>query len=151
MSGRPRPGGRARRRASAPQLRRGPQPRGQASGGQLQADEKRSEEGVDGAYFVETHFVNQLFEDQRVFGKQVDAPLPVVKADRAADDLAHVAGVAAANQINHRKPDGDTLFAVGSLSKGYLAAVTALLVDEGKLSWDDTLETLLPQIGRAHV
>ena len=61
-----------------------------------------------------------------------------------ADGSTHFYGYGVANQINHRKPDGDTLFAVGSLSKGYLAAVTALLVDEGKLSWDDTLETLLP-------
>ena len=60
------------------------------------------------------------------------------------DGSMHFYGYGVANQINHRKPDGDTLFAVGSLSKGYLAAITALLVDEGQLSWDDTLETLLP-------
>jgi CubicO group peptidase (beta-lactamase class C family) len=42
------------------------------------------------------------------------------------------------------RPDGDTLFAVGSLSKGFLAALIALHVDKGDLSWDDTLETLLP-------
>jgi CubicO group peptidase (beta-lactamase class C family) len=40
------------------------------------------------------------------------------------------------------KPDGDTLFAVGSLSKGFLAAELALLVDEGVLSWDDTIAGL---------
>lgn len=38
----------------------------------------------------------------------------------------------------------DTLFALGSLSKGVTAEVTALLVNEGKLRWQDTLETLLP-------
>ena len=37
------------------------------------------------------------------------------------------------------RPDGDTLFAVGSLSKGFLAAELALLVDEGVLAWDDTI------------
>ena len=42
------------------------------------------------------------------------------------------------------RPDGDTLFAVGSLSKGFLAATTSVLVQEGALYWDDTLETLLP-------
>lgn len=42
------------------------------------------------------------------------------------------------------KPDADTLFAIGSLSKGFLGALTALLVDEGMLEWNDTLGDLLP-------
>jgi CubicO group peptidase (beta-lactamase class C family) len=42
------------------------------------------------------------------------------------------------------KPERDTLFAIGSLSKGFLGAITASLVQEGRLSWDDTLEKLLP-------
>jgi CubicO group peptidase (beta-lactamase class C family) len=42
------------------------------------------------------------------------------------------------------RPDGDTLFAVGSLSKGFLAAAVALQVDEGVLSWDDTIAGLAP-------
>ncbi|MBN9421388.1 MAG: serine hydrolase [Candidatus Accumulibacter sp.] len=42
------------------------------------------------------------------------------------------------------RPDADTPFAVGSLSKGFLATITALLVEDGPLSWDDTLDNLLP-------
>ncbi|MEG1211269.1 MAG: serine hydrolase domain-containing protein, partial [Leclercia sp.] len=38
----------------------------------------------------------------------------------------------------------DTLFALGSLSKGVTAEVVACLVNEGRLSWDDKLATLLP-------
>lgn len=38
----------------------------------------------------------------------------------------------------------DTLFALGSLSKGITAEVITLLVNEGRLHWDDTLSTLLP-------
>jgi CubicO group peptidase (beta-lactamase class C family) len=38
----------------------------------------------------------------------------------------------------------DTLFALGSVSKGMTAEVTTLLVNEGRLRWDDTLQTLLP-------
>lgn len=44
------------------------------------------------------------------------------------------------------RPDGDTLFAIGSLSKGFLGAITALMVQDGQLSWDDTLERLLPDV-----
>lgn len=41
-------------------------------------------------------------------------------------------------------PDGDTLFAVGSVSKGFVGALTALLVHDGTLSWDQSLGELLP-------
>jgi CubicO group peptidase (beta-lactamase class C family) len=43
-----------------------------------------------------------------------------------------------------RKPDAHTLFAIGSLSKGFLGAMTSILVQEGQLSWNDTLEKSLP-------
>jgi len=38
----------------------------------------------------------------------------------------------------------DTLFALGSLSKGVTAEVVACLVKEGRFKWSDTLVTLLP-------
>lgn len=41
-------------------------------------------------------------------------------------------------------PGPDTIFAMGSLSKGFLGAMTAELVNDGTLSWDDTLGELLP-------
>jgi len=53
-------------------------------------------------------------------------------------------GYGVTDQDNGAKIDGDTIFAVGSLSKGFLGALTAVLVDEGVLSWDDTLGKLLP-------
>ncbi|PWC15236.1 serine hydrolase domain-containing protein [Brenneria corticis] len=46
----------------------------------------------------------------------------------------------------HRYPiTGDTLFAVGSVSKGFTAETTAILVKRGVLKWDDTLEQLMPR------
>lgn len=53
-------------------------------------------------------------------------------------------GYGVTDQTNGARPDGNTLFAVGSLSKGFLGATAAILVREGKLKWDDTLENLLP-------
>jgi CubicO group peptidase (beta-lactamase class C family) len=41
-------------------------------------------------------------------------------------------------------PDAQTLFAIGSLSKGFLGGMTEVLVDDGVLSWDQTLAELLP-------
>ncbi len=40
--------------------------------------------------------------------------------------------------------NGETLFAVGSVSKGFMAEITAILVHKGQLRWDETLATLLP-------
>ncbi len=38
----------------------------------------------------------------------------------------------------------DTRFPIGSLTKGYVGALLAVLVDEGQLHWEDTLIWLLP-------
>lgn len=38
----------------------------------------------------------------------------------------------------------DTRFPIGSLTKGYVGALLAVLVDEGVMRWDDTLGELLP-------
>ncbi len=40
--------------------------------------------------------------------------------------------------------DADTLFAIASNSKAFTAAALAILVDEGKLSWDDHVNKYLP-------
>lgn len=40
--------------------------------------------------------------------------------------------------------DADTLFAIASNSKAFTAAALAILVDEGKLKWDDHVRTHLP-------
>jgi CubicO group peptidase (beta-lactamase class C family) len=39
----------------------------------------------------------------------------------------------------------DTLFAIGSCSKAFTAAVLGMLVDEKKLQWDETVRTHLPE------
>jgi CubicO group peptidase (beta-lactamase class C family) len=40
--------------------------------------------------------------------------------------------------------DGDTLYAIASNSKAFTAAALAILVDEGKLRWDDPVHRYLP-------
>ncbi|MFL6656457.1 MAG: serine hydrolase domain-containing protein [Massilia sp.] len=61
------------------------------------------------------------------------------------DGASQFFGYGVTSQLDGRRPDGNTLFAIGSLSKGFLGATTAILVQEGALRWDDTLETLLPK------
>ncbi len=40
--------------------------------------------------------------------------------------------------------DGDTLFRIASTSKAFTSAALAILVDEGKLDWDQTVISVLP-------
>ncbi|MFN3189518.1 MAG: serine hydrolase [Aureliella sp.] len=40
--------------------------------------------------------------------------------------------------------DGDTLFAIASNTKAFTSAALAILVDEGKLAWDDRVDRYLP-------
>src|SRR5438552_10558747 len=57
-----------------------------------------AEQSVDGADFVETHFVDQLLEYERIVGEKVDAPLPVIESNRTTDDLFDFSGIAAADE-----------------------------------------------------
>ncbi|MEM8681168.1 MAG: serine hydrolase [Planctomycetota bacterium] len=45
---------------------------------------------------------------------------------------------------DERPVDGETLFAIASNTKAFTAAALAVLVDEGKLSWDDPVRKHLP-------
>jgi CubicO group peptidase (beta-lactamase class C family) len=42
------------------------------------------------------------------------------------------------------KPDGNTLYAIASNSKAFTTAIIAMLVQEGKLNWDDKVQKYLP-------
>src|SRR5512141_1786140 len=61
------------------------------------ADHKGAESRVNRAYFVEAHFVDQLLEDQWIIGEKINAPLPIVEANRAGDDLLYLSSVPAAD------------------------------------------------------
>jgi CubicO group peptidase (beta-lactamase class C family) len=54
-------------------------------------------------------------------------------------------GYGVADRETGRRPDADTLFAVGSVSKVFLGTIADLLVQEGRLSWNDTLGEVIPK------
>ena len=43
-----------------------------------------------------------------------------------------------------RKADGKTLYQIGSCSKAFTSAAAAVLVDQGKLKWDEPARNYLP-------
>src|SRR4029453_9928320 len=66
--------------------------------------------------------------------------IAVIKDDRIV--LAKGYGV---REIGKPEPvDEHTLFAIGSSSKAFTAAAIAMLVDDGKLKWDDPVTKYLP-------
>src|SRR5579863_6274580 len=56
---------------------------------------ERPKQRIHRAHFIEPHFVDELFEHQRIIGKQIHAPLPIVKPNRPADNLPHLSRIAA--------------------------------------------------------
>lgn len=54
-------------------------------------------------------------------------------------------GYGVADRATGRRPDADTLFAIGSVSKAFLGTIADLLVQEGRLSWNDTLGEVIPE------
>lgn len=81
-------------------------------------------------------FVTRYMQSQQVSGMVV----AVIRHNGPAE--FHCYGVTDAKNRYPITPD--TLFALGSLSKGVTAEVFTLLVNDGRLRWDDTLQTLLP-------
>jgi len=82
-------------------------------------------------------YVNKALKDWQVPG----VAIAIVKDDKVV--LAKGYGVRKfgdATPVNER-----TLFAIGSSSKAFTAASIAMLVDEGKLKWDDPVTKYLPE------
>lgn len=60
----------------------------------------------------------------------------------------HYFGFGVADQDTRVRPDENTLFAIGSVSKGFLASAAAVLVAQGRMRWDSTLAEVLPRASR---
>lgn len=81
-------------------------------------------------------YVTRAMEAWKVPG----VAIAVVKDDKVV--LARGFGVREAGKP--ARVDDKTLFAIGSLTKGFTAAAVGVLVDEGKLAWDDPVLRHLP-------
>lgn len=81
-------------------------------------------------------YVNKAIKEWEVPG----VAIAIVKGDQVV--LARGYGV---RKLGETTPvDEQTLFAIGSSSKAFTAAAIALLVDEGKVKWDDPVTKYLP-------
>jgi CubicO group peptidase (beta-lactamase class C family) len=58
--------------------------------------------------------------------------------------VIHAKGYGVKSILTNEKVDGNTLFGIASNSKAFTAAALAMLVDEGKVKWDDKVIQYLP-------
>lgn len=72
-------------------------------------------------------------------------PVPGIAVGVVKDGkLVYARGFGIRSQGQPERVDADTLFGIGSNTKAFTAAALALLVDEGKLKWDDRVIDWLP-------
>ena len=95
-----------------------------------------SQVGHNGQRLSVDTFVSQYMREKQVSGVVV----AIIHHNGPAE--FHCFGVTDDKQRYPITPQ--TLFALGSLSKGVTAEVVTMLVNEGRLHWNDTLQTLLP-------
>ncbi|MBB65600.1 MAG: hypothetical protein CMO81_11120 [Waddliaceae bacterium] len=81
-------------------------------------------------------YVNKAMKEWGVSG----AAIAVVHKDK----VIFSKGYGVRGLDDSRPVDSQTLFSIGSTTKAFTAAALALLVDEGKISWDDRVASLLP-------
>lgn len=81
-------------------------------------------------------YVQQIMKDWKIPGMGV----AIVKDD----NVIFTKGYGVKEMGKDEKVDENTLFQIGSVSKSFTAALLASLVDEGLISWEDTVKNILP-------
>lgn len=86
--------------------------------------------------------VDTYIEKTRVEWKVPAIAVAIVKDD----SVVFAKGYGTLEIGGSRKTDENTLFAIGSASKAFTTAALAMLVDEGKLRWNDPATKYLPSL-----
>lgn len=60
------------------------------------------------------------------------------------DEIVFNEGFGQLEKDKNQQPDGQSLYAIASISKAFTTSALAMLVDEGKLNWDDKVVDYLP-------
>lgn len=90
---------------------------------------------------VVTSEIDQLMEDAITKLNVAGAAVAIVKDGK----IIHSKGYGVTSTKTKEKVNKDTRFAIASNSKAFTAAALAILVDEGKLKWEDKVVEYLPK------
>ena len=104
---------------------------------------------------VSIFFLGNLAYSQALTSKQIDSlvnktmevmPLAGIAVAVVKDGkVIHSKGYGVTSIKTKEKVDENTLFAIASNSKSFTTAALAILVDEGKLSWQDKVVDYIPE------
>jgi CubicO group peptidase (beta-lactamase class C family) len=104
---------------------------------------------------ISISFIGNLAYAQGLSSKQIDSlvnktmemmPLAGIAVAVVKDGkVVHAKGYGITSIKTKEKVDENTLFAIASNSKSFTAAALAILVDEGKLSWQDKVVDHIPE------
>lgn len=84
--------------------------------------------------------LGELLESERVKNKIPGLALAVVKDG----EVVFSQGFGHSNLAEQKPVDEETLFAIGSSTKSFTSTLVAMLVDQGKMDWDDPVTKYLP-------
>src|SRR6266403_3226230 len=82
---------------------------------------------------IDTAAIDAIVRDALAASRTPGAGVAIIKDDRVVYLKGH--GVRALGSIQTVTPD--SLFCIGSLTKAFTSTSIAMLVDEGKMAWDD--------------
>ena len=85
--------------------------------------------------------LDDYFDKAIASGAIVGAGVSIVKGD----SIIISEGFGKRNVRTNEKVDGQTIFRLGSLSKGFAGILAANLENEGKLSWEDKVKDYIPE------
>jgi CubicO group peptidase (beta-lactamase class C family) len=85
------------------------------------------------AQTIDSASVDKIVEDALKAWQVPGASLAIVQGDK----VVHLKGYGVKEQGKNDPVTPDTLFAIGSTSKAFTTAAMAMLVDEGRMNWDD--------------
>ena len=105
---------------------------------------------------VQTKFTNNLLaQTQNISSQQIDSltelvlktfNVPGIAVGVVKDGkLIHAKGYGVTNLNTGKKVDENTLFGIASNSKAMTAAALGILVEEGKIKWDDRVTDYIPE------
>lgn len=85
--------------------------------------------------------IDSLVNKAMSIGPSAGVAIVVVKDD----EIVHLKGYGITSINNNEEVDENTLFGIASNSKAFTTAALAMLVDEGKLSWQDKVVDYIPE------
>jgi CubicO group peptidase (beta-lactamase class C family) len=85
--------------------------------------------------------IDQLVESSRTAFKVPGIAVAIIKDGK----VIHSKGYGVRSLNTQEKVDENTLFGIASNSKAFTAATLGMLVDEGKITWDDKVRDYIPE------